>query len=130
MLLQNCRVLLDERFDKLCEQQDDFAIAITNIYHFLEQGLVLLLLQREMALRRLQLLLNRLNARVEIVHQILLLSVLSRSLRLQFELLVRILYLLLEVLDLLLVLLDNLLTEVRALGQLFLDLLVVFQVFR
>ena len=83
-----------------------------------------------MALRRLQLLLNRLNARVEIVHQILLLSVLSRSLRLQFELLVRILYLLLEVLDLLLVLLDNLLAEVRALGKLFLDLLVVFQVFR
>lgn len=81
-----------------------------------------------MALCRLQFLLDRLDALVQIVHQVFLLCVLCGSLRLQFELLVSICYLLFQVLDLLLVLLDDFLAEVGALGQLFFDLLMILQV--
>ena len=81
-----------------------------------------------MALRRLQFLFDRLDALIEVVHQVLLLGVLGGSLRFQFELLVGILNLLLKVHDLLLVLLNDFLAEVRSLGQLFLDLLVILQV--
>lgn len=79
-----------------------------------------------MTLRRLQLLLDRLDALVQVVHQVLLLGVLCGPLRLQFELLVSIGYLLFQILNLLLVLLDDFLAEVGALSQLFFDLFVIF----
>ena len=83
-----------------------------------------------MTLRGLQLLLDLLDSSIEIVHQILLLSVLGLSLGLLLRSLVTIFDFLLQINDLLLVLLNDLLAEVRSLGQFLLNLFVVFEVFR
>ena len=65
-----------------------------------------------MALSRLKLLFNLLDARVQIVHQILLFSVRGLSLCLRLKLVVRVFYLLLQFLNLLFILLNNFLAEV------------------
>lgn len=78
-----------------------------------------------MALRGLQLLLYLLNARVQVVHQVLLLSIRCLSLSLRLELDVRVLDLLFQLLYLLLVLLDHFLAEVGSLGKFFFNLFVV-----
>lgn len=82
-----------------------------------------------MTLRRLQLLLDLLNSRVQVIHQVLLLSVLHLPPRLLFLLHVNIFDLFLKVFDLLFVLLDDFLAEMTALSQLFLHFFVVFEVF-
>ena len=64
-----------------------------------------------MALSRLKLLFNLLDARVQIVHQILLFCVRGLSLCLRLKLVVRVFYLLLQFLNLLLILLNNFLAE-------------------
>ena len=69
-----------------------------------------------MTLRGLQLLLDLLDSSVQIVHQILLLSVLGLSLGLLLRSLVTIFNLLLQINDLLLILLDDLLAEMRSLS--------------
>ena len=69
-----------------------------------------------MTLRGLQLLLDLLDSSVQIVHQILLLSVLGLSLSLLLRSLVTIFNLLLQINDLLLILLDDLLAEMRSLS--------------
>ena len=69
-----------------------------------------------MILRRLQLLLDLCDACVQIVHQVLLLSVRSLAFGLCLEFIIRILNLLLEILDLLFVLLNDFLTEMRSFG--------------
>ena len=65
-----------------------------------------------MTLRRLELLLNLLDSRIEIIHKILLLGVLSLSLGLLLELLVCIFDLRIQFSDLLLILLNDFLAEV------------------
>ena len=65
-----------------------------------------------MTLRRLELLLNLLDSRIEIIHKILLLGVLRLSLGLLLELLVCIFDLRIQFSDLLLILLNDFLAEV------------------
>lgn len=65
-----------------------------------------------MTLRRLELLLNLLDSRIEIIHKILLLGVLRLSLGLLLELLVCIFNLRIQFSDLLLILLNDFLAEV------------------
>ena len=57
-------ILLDERLNELCQQKDNFAVAVPDLDHFLEEGLVLFLLQGQMTLRCTQFLLDLLDARV------------------------------------------------------------------
>ena len=65
-----------------------------------------------MTLRRLELLFNLLDSRIEIIHKILLLGVLRLSLGLLLELLVCIFNLRIQFSDLLLILLNDFLAEV------------------
>ena len=116
LFLQNLWVLLHKALYELRQEQDDPAVPIPNRDHLLKQVLVLFFLQSEVASRRLQLLFDLLDARVQIVHQVLLLGVLGLPLRLLLELLVNLADLGLELLDLLLVLLYHFLAEVAALG--------------
>lgn len=81
-----------------------------------------------MALRSLQLLLDLRDASVQVVHQVLLLRVRCHALRFSLKPAIRVLNLLLQILDLLLVLLDDFLAEMRAFGELFLNLFVVLKI--
>ena len=81
-----------------------------------------------MALGLLQLLLNLVDTRVQVVHQVLLFSINVLPSRVFLELLVIVLDLRLQVHYLLLVLLDDLLAEVGALGELLLDFFMILQV--
>ena len=81
-----------------------------------------------MTLRHGQLLFNLGNAGVEVIHQVLLLSVLRRPLRLLLHALVILRNLRLQLLDLLLVLMDDFLAEVAAFCKFFFHFFMVLQV--
>ena len=77
LLLQYRWVIFDKGLNELGEKQNDLTVTIANTYHLLKQGLVLLFLQVQMICRCLQFLLDLLNASVQVIHQVLLLRVLS-----------------------------------------------------
>ena len=81
-----------------------------------------------MTLSRLQLRLDLLDARVQIIHQVLLFSILCRLFTLVLRLLVCLGNLILQLCDLLLVLLDNFLAEMTAFSKFIFDLFVIFQI--
>ena len=81
-----------------------------------------------MTLSRLELRLDLLDARVQIIHQVLLFSILCCLFTLVLRLLVCLGNLILQLCDLLLVLLDNLLAEMTAFSKFIFDLFVIFQI--
>ena len=75
LLLEEVRVLLDEGFNELGDEQHGSRVFQFDVLHLLKEGSILFFLVEEVLVGRLKFGFNRFDALVEIVHQVLLVLV-------------------------------------------------------